>query len=665
MKFSADILKQFNLDDHQGKETVNNRQDGKNEHDSYVGAPYNYVPFSQRVQPYPGMPPKQNDVAGDLISGRITYELKAVTDIAVGGWNDGRTVHPYVNSYGNLAIPGSSVRGLVRANAQILSLSSFDRDIDDDFLMYRDMAKSGSLRGTYCKILGSKPVTIGNQTITANLNVRAGYLVHEKDGRFHLYKTKDGGLTNRMNYYIVSEKYINETIEKESKEFEYLYSDAFGIPLQYRKGTKFVGKGQGVHCKDSDFNGRQGGSYHPFVSCVRFNTNEDHRITGIYAPDGNKGRFRGCLVGTGPVPKKKALYVIPEIDYDHEETEVSEAELEKAIRSFQTDYNRKESTLRQGWREFFQLPKEGEEPRPVFYISYGGRFYFGYTPNLRLFYSHSVKEGLRQDKVKMDYCAALFGYVDAEQVRKGRVSFSDAVVTDRSVKETEKSYRYILGEPKPTSYRDYLMDGKTYNDDDFRLRGVKQYWIRDHYVEESVQSSNEKVRSCFKAIPAGAVLKGKVRFHNLTREELGLLLWSIELDPGTKQNIGKGKPYGFGTFSVKITGMEKENREMAYNLDSFSLSAFSGILKEKETYEKVYQDALVKWYVSGIKGKKKCGLKDIRPIRILMGMKHTCAGDSNADSRIRYMTLKEYQNRNNNNDKNLLLAEKVMKECPD
>ena len=119
MEFSADILKQFNLDDHQGEKTVKNRQDGKSEHDSYVGAPYNFVPFSQRVQPYPGTLPKQNDVAGDLISGRITYELKAVTDIAVGGWNDGRTIHSYVDSYGNLAIPGSSVRGLVRANAQI------------------------------------------------------------------------------------------------------------------------------------------------------------------------------------------------------------------------------------------------------------------------------------------------------------------------------------------------------------------------------------------------------------------------------------------------------------------------------------------------------------------------------------------------------------------
>ena len=677
MDIGANILKQFGLDsqrntyknkDQNKYKNINNNRNQKdqnrnrNQHDhgsnevQYVGAPYNFVPFSKNVQPYPNALPKLNDTCDDLISGSISYELGALTDISVGGQNDGNTVHSYVNCYGNLAIPGSSVRGLVRSNAQILSLSSFDDDIEDGYLMYRDMAKNGNLRKTYTTILGSNQDGSNGHKMTVNRNVRAGYLVHNKDGKFHLYKTElhldsteDEGLPDEINYYIISEKFIIEHPE----EFQYLYSSDFGKNLQYKEKTEFVKLDRGgFDCKKGDgSNGGRDENYVPFVSSIRFNTNEKKRVTGIYSPNGNKGSLKGCLVGTGFVPRKKALYIIPAIDYNHE-VEVSEEQLEKAVSSFRTDYNRKENTLRKNCREFFQLPKEGAEPKPVFYILHDGRFYFGYTPNLRLFFKHSVKEGLQQDKVDMDYCAALFGYANDQNARKSRISFSDAIITDRSIKET-KEYSYVLAEPKPTSYRDYLDNGKTYNDDDLRLRGVKQYWIHDHIMKPD-PSENEKIKSHFTAIPAGSILKGKVRFHNLTREELGLLLWSIELDPDTKQNIGKAKPYGFGAFSVKITGMEKENHETAYSLNSFSASPFTDILNQKKNYEKIYQDALVKWYASRMNNKKKVlELKDIPPIKTLMEMKSISADDNLT----RYMNLNEYQKRR----KDLPSAEEMMK----
>ena len=48
-----------------------------------------------------------------------------------------------------------------------------------------------------------------------------------------------------------------------------------------------------------------------------------------------------------------------------------------------------------------------------------------------------------------------------------------------------------------------------------------------------------------------AAFKGKIKFNNLNEDELGLLLWALYIHPDAQQNIGKGKPYGFGNIKVK------------------------------------------------------------------------------------------------------------------
>lgn len=152
--------------------------------------------------------------------------------------------------------------------------------------MYRDMAKNGNLRNMYTTILGSNQDGRNGQKMTVNLNVRAGYLVHNKDGKFHLYKTKlhldnteDEGLPDEINYYIISEKFIIEHPE----EFQYLYSSEFGKYLQYKEKTEFVELDQGgFDCKKGDgSNGGRDENYVPFVSSIRFNMNEKNVSRGF------------------------------------------------------------------------------------------------------------------------------------------------------------------------------------------------------------------------------------------------------------------------------------------------------------------------------------------------------------------------------------------------
>ena len=55
------------------------------------------------------------------------------------------------NENGKYCIPGSSVRGLIRNNVQILGFSSFEDDIDDYALMYRNVA-NGAEKGSLTKM---------------------------------------------------------------------------------------------------------------------------------------------------------------------------------------------------------------------------------------------------------------------------------------------------------------------------------------------------------------------------------------------------------------------------------------------------------------------------------------------------------------------------------
>ena len=119
---------------------------------SYVGAPYNFVSFPDQVYEYERKGCKRLPSHGELgkekesYTGEILYRIEPVTPIFVGGGTakpqkgDGQKQEFYKNCEGRYAIPGNSVRGLLRSNVQVLSCSSMADDIEDYSMMYRSVA---------------------------------------------------------------------------------------------------------------------------------------------------------------------------------------------------------------------------------------------------------------------------------------------------------------------------------------------------------------------------------------------------------------------------------------------------------------------------------------------------------------------------------------------
>lgn len=606
---------------------------------NYVGAPYNFIPFSNQVYEYPNEKKvKHNDTSDELLTGEISYEITAKTPIII----DDGTKHFHRNPDGKYSIPGSTMRGLIRNNVQILGLSSFFEDIDDYALMYRNVA-AGAGKKRYNDILGSKQLRIsdGDKSYAVGilLNVKAGYLCNEH-GKYVIYQNCVESIKKEykgMNYYALSERKIAQDYQNSQKNgttFHYeffLENGKSRMQHEFKEFVRTVRKGK-IH-----YIGTKNNSYKPYFEKVSYEIADEKDVTAVGKP--GKYSREGYVMCTGKMNEKKVIYIIPEIDKTKKSLEIPEDD----VKAFKIDIEKKKNTLKQfGGREFFDLPKEGEM-KPVFYIYLNGRLYFGFTPRLRLFYDHTIKDGLNKNHKKgmIDYSKSMFGYSMDKESYRSKVSFSDATVTNDNIGETKES-RYILAEPKPTSYLDYLQqqdekNDTTYNDDDMKLRGVKQYWLHSNPVpQEPYDPKKDAVTSKFYPLDKGTQFTGKVRFRNMTKDELGLLLWSMQLEENSWMNVGKAKAFGYGNIKLSVKEVKCINKQKAYQTESLYLDPF----------EKIEINPLIQEYKKEIK--KFLGDKEVDKLSYIQDffrMKDASQMPDKDD--IRYMSIdgREYQNR--------------------
>lgn len=608
------------------------------EYNGYVGAPYNFTRISKKVNRRGKLQP-HNVIDQELKSGTIEYEIEAVTPLFVsaGKLRENEKESFYKDCYGREALPGSTIRGLVRSNVQILSCSSVVDDIQDGVLMYRNVA-AGKEKEAYNHILGSGiamlPGSNGKQFRMSVLkNVKAGY-IRKESGHYMILPTvvdQIGRESGAMNYYVVSERKI---MEDNYRGFE----DLKKVGLQHQGGrfNKDVRNGR-VHYK-----GRKNNQYRPYIREICYSLKGTRQVTGIALLEKGSaqrpGMKNGYLLSSGPMNEKKAIYVIPQIDEAGERIPIPQADVD----NYRRDYENKKNQIETIDKQFYRLPEDGEI-KPVFYIHLDGKLYFGFTPRLRLFYKKSIHEGLgaEQKKGGADYCKRLFGYTTDEESYRSRLSFLDAGLRQEHL-DSQEEVAMILGGPKPTSYLDYLRgsaeEAVSYNDD-FELRGIKQYWLKDTAVPGDL-GTNDKVASSFRPCRPGTAFRGEIRFRNLTDEELGMVLWGLLLEKDSQQNIGKGKPYGYGRIKVRLTGLKILNPEALYSPAAFCLDPYGEEADQtgkKDQYIQRAKDEMTEFLGRDVMSEP--GIRDF----LLM----KDAGKIPPKERTRYMKMqdREYQSR--------------------
>lgn len=164
----------------------------------------------------------------------------------------------------------------------------------------------------------------------------------------------------------------------------------------------------------------------------------------------------------------------------------------------------------------------------------------------------------------------------------GRVRFSDAVIEESC--EMPPMTLAILGSPKPTTSRFYLFgpDGRPSktprsdasagydgNEGQNLLRGRKFY--RHFITEPNNWNNTEKTkqnRTIQDAEGQGATFSFTVDFENLAPVELGALLWSLTLGGKGYQRLGFGKPLGMGSVQISAKVQLMDMGERYGGLDS-------------------------------------------------------------------------------------------------
>ncbi len=609
--------------------------DGKNQYakkNQYVGAPYNFVPITKNI--YKRYQREQDLPRHDKIdikrySGELTCRIDALTDIFIGGGKDVKQ-----GEYSSFAqcmdgvpcIPGSSLKGLVRSNMQVLGFGAIAGDVEDYHIMYRQVgaAKSKVSRYYSDNILDVKPVVLGTDKkgkqirTTVPKNVKAGYI--KKEGSSYvIYPTEVDTIDRKQfgecNYYPVSEREVfraKEEAESQGKENPFSFFEELGIQLQhdnYCRSYDFkieIKKGR-THVK-----GPESPNYIPYMAEILYKLSGNRKVASVIniKPDGECpiGYKSGYVISTGKMQEKKVFYIIPKLKAEGGIT-IPESD----ILSFKQDYENKKNKLhgalkdtglREKCRDFFALPK-GDEAKPVFFIEQGGRIYFGYTPFLRIFYEHSIMHGVSKEqreymkrngdlkKPVLDYPSTILGYAADQSSYKSRVSFEDfrlqipeGMELEQYLKTKQYGVEIIQGEPKLSSYWDYLVQDNTehamtYNEDDFELRGIKQYWLHEK-VQKTGEVKNGDAASRFLPLKEGVSFEGKVRFKNLSEDELGLLIWSLSLETDSNQNIGRAKSFGYGRIDLSLEHLWLYDYGKMYGKSALSMDVF-----DKKTAEDI------------------------------------------------------------------------------
>lgn len=511
-----------------------------------ISAPYNFVPLAEWVP----SPAWASQVSQDLpfkdgLRGHLDLTITAHTPLLVGGKQNKNVapgeVYPFEFPNGNYGIPGTSLKGMIRAVIEIASFSRMGM-VDDRRMGVRDLTS------------GARPFYGNFMTATVGDKV---YKARSKTGWLSFDPVKKNWMIQPCSYARV-ERHLLES-----------YHSSPWVKINNKERPTAQEK------------------YENWKKSLQVNfdpgleTEHQHSPGAlVYSKANNLGRGKvtGTLVFTGqPSPKKHLEFIF------HGQSGSAFPVPDEVFRSFLDIHDAKtensEKTPWDYWRKHNQVP--------IFYLEDGRPgtvSSLGLALMYKLAYRHSIHEAIQHssrdhlDESIQDFAALLFGRVgkDAKDCLKGRVIFGHAVAEGgpRAIKQPTT----ILNGPKPTYYPNYIKQPKAVNDripdalkfghkigyatlmdENCRIRGWKRYPVRpleqaqvQHLTAE--QETNKSVQTLLHTLPQNTVFRSRVVFHNLKPVELGALYWALTWcdQPELRHALGMGKPFGFGQVGISV-----------------------------------------------------------------------------------------------------------------
>jgi CRISPR-associated protein (TIGR03986 family) len=483
-----------------------------------ITAPFNFVPLNEKIF----YPPWAEDISHDIPfedgeSGVIDITITAKSPIFI---RDSKNETEFCNHNGEYYIPSTSVKGMIRNVLEIMSFSKLsESQFTDNTYAVRDLSKANNFYMTQMK----------EETY-------CGWL--KKDGDDYIIE--DCGVPLRIHHNQIDyalniqfAKYFNSTgFEKTS---EYKYNLIGGNPKRIKVSKSYKSA---------------------------TNAKYDSRLFCKYQQDGDEG----TLVVTGQPTARENTGEQGDgkgfefIFFDKKKDIILD---DKSMKDFLFAYFDKRTTQPKespDWNYWKEKLYKGEKV-PVFFQKNGSKIaHFGLSYLYKLPYKHSIKDGIFKEHITnddLDMAQSIFGYINKKDALKGRVSFSHFKATE-NIKQLDTRTE-ILGTPRASYYpiyvKQYGKEFKTFMDSSFSIAGRKRYPIhKGNKTKNTKDTGNENVGTAFTPLKDGVTFKGKLRYHNLKKGELGAILSALTFHntPNTYHNIGLAKSLGYGKISIKI-----------------------------------------------------------------------------------------------------------------
>ncbi len=507
-----------------------------------IHTPYNFVPLSQWIfRPDWGDLVSQDIPFEDGISGTLNLEIRAHTPLLVGGRREESTetppakVHFFQAADGTPAIPGTSLKGMIR---NVLEIASFGKMalVDDRWLSIRDLTPGAQ--------------TIYRDKFSENIKPlsRAGFLKLVRDGEDFYWEL------TRCEFARVEHDVLIEWGKK------------IGIknPDKIKKRQNAVKKYK---------------PWEPHLDLKFSLPPEDpHHRSKQITPEHmkaiklGKGNLRGKLVLTGQPQENKGRKGEKHLEFIFYEPGKPLPMEEEVMRAFLNIHGETDE-----WK-YWKKRLRTESGVPVFYLETGDRpTAMGLAMMFRLAYNHSIGQMLEhtnwrhRNKQNRDLPELLFGFINENQKGlKGRISFGMAKL-DSEERVVKKLPVTILNGPKPSYYPAYVdqpdtekngvlkkKQYTTYMDQEAELRGWKRYPVRPEIggmeTKNDLERKTDLVAVELFPLEEDTRFKGCVRIHNLRPFELGALVWALTWDQNEalRHALGMGKPFGLGQVSITI-----------------------------------------------------------------------------------------------------------------
>lgn len=528
-----------------------------------AGAPYNFVPLNAELVQFEGPPDLDRFHRHPYLSGFVSLDIKTLTPLYIRGRSKDES--HFFSPAGRPCIPGSSLRGMVRTLLEIATYGTFLQTDLDRHIYYRSVAEEGGRNKKYRKIIS---------------RTKAGFLKFD---------------ANRREYIIRQAPLI------EGKDtFKKIKTDGDDRPFT-------------LVCNSNDagmvlISGHIEKKQHKYR--IKFPSDEKNSFTlaqddvDIYRNDTNREDGDWILL------KDNISYALG----TQENPSVSLLNMATMHEVFP-----------HGVPCFFVNEKVGV----------GERVLFGHTPNFRIPYQSSIKTHINPkallDESITDACHAIFGKLGHWA---GRVFFEDAVLRDGQTNifmgETVPG---ILLSPKPSTYQHYLTQGtgglQTW-DGSSPLRGYKLYWHRmTNFAENDPRKyygwkgfalpsgkPAGKVRTVINPVRPEVRFSGRIRFDNLSRMELGALLFVLDLPANCHHKLGMGKALGLGSLAItpKVTLIDRRDRyKQLFDKLGWALSTTE---PDITTYRKTFEECML----DTINGDEFSSFWDIPRMNLLRAM---------------------------------------------